>query len=78
VFEKRREQARQLILEALRDGSELPGWDLVKKTKLSTGRLYPALAELEQTEQVTSRWGDENGPKPRRRYYRLADQAGGR
>jgi DNA-binding PadR family transcriptional regulator len=43
-------------------------------TGLSSGRLYPALARLESTGQITGEW--EAGPYPRRRIYKIATPEG--
>jgi hypothetical protein len=68
-LERRRTRAHLLVIGALFVDRDLSGWRLMQRTGLSSGRLYVALAQLEEAGQVTSAWQD--GPYPRRRLYRL-------
>lgn len=68
-LQRRRQQADLIIIGALTDG-ELPGHPLMQRTGLGPGRLYDALRRLEDAGRITSDWAD--GPRPRRRVYRLA------
>jgi DNA-binding PadR family transcriptional regulator len=68
-IERRRQRAQLAIIGALHQEHELAGWPLMQRTGLSAGRLYVALSALEQDGKITSRWQD--GPRPRRRLYRL-------
>lgn len=49
------------------------GYDLMKKTKLSSGTLYPVLSQLEQAGWVRGSWETDKKAKggPPRRAYRL-------
>lgn len=52
------------------------GLEIVKKTDLLTGTVYPIMDRLESLGWVTSEWeadNDRNGP--RRRYYKLRPEA---
>lgn len=67
------------VLSALleRPSDELYGRELLGKTRLKSGTLYPALARLERAGWIESRW-EETDPqvagRPRRRFYRLTAQ----
>jgi len=56
------------------NGAESTGADLIKKTGLPSGTVYPILLRFERLNILESRWEDGN-PKdlgrPRRRFYRL-------
>jgi PadR family transcriptional regulator len=62
------------ILAAIRDGNAY-GLDLVARTGLASGTVYPTLARLRRSGLVETRWEDqrvaEREGRPRRRYYRL-------
>jgi PadR family transcriptional regulator, regulatory protein PadR len=45
------------------------GYDVMKKTNLSSGTLYPMLMRFENAGWLESEWADEE--KPRRRLYRM-------
>ena len=48
------------------------GFEIMKRTGLKSGTLYPLLARLETAGWVESDWGPETHPgRPRRRNYRL-------
>lgn len=63
------------ILAALRDG-EAYGLDLVARTGMPSGTVYPTLARLKRSGLVVARWEDqrlaEREGRPRRRYYELS------
>ncbi|MGH7555738.1 MAG: PadR family transcriptional regulator [Longimicrobiales bacterium] len=62
------------VLQALTDGARY-GFDIVDRTGLPSGTVYPALAALERRSLVTSRWESDAAARaearPRRRYYRV-------
>ena len=66
----RHEAAQIAVLNQLAHYGEMHAGELAKKTKLSFGRLFPALAELEERKLVASRW-DDTMPYPRLRLYRI-------
>jgi len=64
------------VLQALADGHRY-GFDVIDRTGLPSGTVYPALATLTARGLVKSRWEDgtvahEEG-RPRRRYYALTE-----
>lgn len=65
------------ILAAIRDG-ESYGLDIVARTGLPSGTVYPALARLKASRLVRARWEDqrvaEREGRPRRRYYELSPE----
>jgi PadR family transcriptional regulator, regulatory protein PadR len=67
------------VLSALseRPAEELYGRELIERTGLKSGTLYPVLARLEQAGWLESHW-EETDPqvagRPRRRFYRLTAQ----
>lgn len=63
---------KRVIAVLLADASNLSGWPLAKLSKTSAARVYVVLARLERAELVTSEW--EDGPNPRRRFYRLTPE----
>ena len=60
------------VLQALADGSRY-GFDVLDRTGLPSGTVYPALASLERRSHVKSRWEKDDlardEGRPRRRYY---------
>lgn len=62
------------ILASIRDGNAY-GLDLVARTGLASGTVYPTLGRLRRSGLVEARWEDqrvaEREGRPRRRYYRL-------
>jgi PadR family transcriptional regulator len=62
------------ILAAIRDGDAY-GLDIVARTGLPSGTVYPALGRLKASGLVRARWEDqriaEREGRPRRRYYEL-------
>lgn len=63
------------ILAAVRDGNAY-GLDLVARTGLPSGTIYPTLGRLKRSGLVVARWEDqrvaEREGRPRRRYYELS------
>ena len=62
------------VLQALADGHRY-GFDVIDRTGLPSGTVYPALATLTGRGLVKSRWEDgtvaQGEGRPRRRYYEL-------
>jgi DNA-binding PadR family transcriptional regulator len=63
------------ILAAVRDGSAY-GLDLIARTGLPSGTVYPTLGRLKRSGLLVARWEDqrvaEREGRPRRRYYALS------
>lgn len=66
--------ATHAVLQAVADGYSY-GFDIIDRTGLPSGTVYPALATLSRRGLVKSRWEDEKAAsedgRPRRRYYRM-------
>ena len=62
------------VLQALSDGHRY-GFDVIDRTGLPSGTVYPALAGLTRKGYATSRWEDggvaQGEGRPRRRYYEV-------
>ena len=62
------------VLRAIADGHRY-GFDIIDRTDLPSGTVYPGLASLERRDLVTSKWEGaepaESEGRPRRRYYRV-------
>jgi PadR family transcriptional regulator PadR len=62
------------ILGAIRDGISY-GLDIVARSGMPSGTVYPTLARLKKSGLVKSQWEDqrvaEREGRPRRRYYEL-------
>lgn len=62
------------VLQALADGAHY-GFDVIERTGLPSGTVYPALSRLERDGYVTSSWESEAvahaDGRPARRYYRV-------
>ena len=62
------------VLQAIVDGAHY-GFDVIERTGLPSGTVYPALSRLERDGYVASSWEDEASAhaegRPARRYYRL-------
>jgi PadR family transcriptional regulator, regulatory protein PadR len=62
------------VLQAIDDGVRY-GFDIIDRTGLPSGTVYPALSSLERRGLVTSRWESDTvahaDARPRRRYYRV-------
>lgn len=67
-----------VILQALAGGCRY-GFDVMDRTGLPSGTVYPALRRLEKQELVRSEWEEDGAAlaakRPRRRYYEIT--AGG-
>ena len=64
------------VLRAVRDGVGY-GLDIMERTGLASGTVYPTLSRMEKRGYVRARWENEavarEEGRPRRRYYRLTD-----
>ena len=64
------------ILGSIRDGTAY-GLDIVARTGMPSGTVYPTLGRLKKSGLVQARWEDqriaEREGRPRRRYYELTD-----
>lgn len=62
------------ILKAIKDGVRY-GFDIMDRTELPSGTVYPALSRLERDGLVRSRWEDlrtaHDDRRPPRRYYQI-------
>jgi PadR family transcriptional regulator, regulatory protein PadR len=62
------------VLQAIADGFEY-GFDIIDRTSLASGTVYPALSRLERDGYVRSAWEDTHRAhkdgRPARRYYRV-------
>ena len=62
------------VLQAVATGFEY-GFDIIDRTGLPSGTVYPALSRLERDGYVRSAWEDETRAhrdgRPARRYYRI-------
>ncbi len=67
------------ILGAIRDGVAY-GLDIVARTGLPSGTVYPTLGRLKKSGLVRARWEDQRiadrEGRPRRRYYELSGDGG--
>ena len=64
--------ATRKVLWALLDVEECYGLEVVHRTRLAGGTVYPILARLERHGCVLSRWDCvDTAAGPRRRFYRL-------
>jgi DNA-binding PadR family transcriptional regulator len=65
------------ILKAVSDGVRY-GFDIMDRTELPSGTVYPALSRLERDGLVKSRWEDlakaHGDRRPPRRYYQVTAQ----
>jgi DNA-binding PadR family transcriptional regulator len=71
MFRRRREEQKKALMLLL----SLRAWyglDLWRVMRISSGRLYSLLLELEREGYATSWW--EDGPEPRRRLYRAWEE----
>jgi PadR family transcriptional regulator, regulatory protein PadR len=67
-----RSRTAEKVLRALQDGPAY-GLDLMRKVDTLAGSFYPALDRLEAEGLIEGFW--EDGPEPRRRFYRLPPDA---
>jgi PadR family transcriptional regulator, regulatory protein PadR len=62
------------VLQAIADGFQY-GFDIIDRTSLPSGTVYPALSRLERDGLVKSAWEDDQDAhaegRPARRYYKL-------
>jgi PadR family transcriptional regulator, regulatory protein PadR len=62
------------VLQAIANGTEY-GFDIIDRTGLPSGTVYPALSRLERDGFLRSAWEDERRAhrqgRPARRYYRI-------
>jgi PadR family transcriptional regulator PadR len=62
------------VLQAVADRHRY-GFDIIERTRLPSGTVYPALASLSRRGLVRSAWEDErvahSQGRPRRRYYEI-------
>jgi DNA-binding PadR family transcriptional regulator len=62
------------VLQAVVDGAPY-GFDIIERTGLPSGSVYPALSRLERDGYLASAWEDEARARaegrPARRYYRV-------
>jgi DNA-binding PadR family transcriptional regulator len=62
------------VLQSVVDGSHY-GFDIIDRTGLPSGTVYPALSRLERDGYVASSWEEEARARaegrPARRYYRV-------
>jgi PadR family transcriptional regulator, regulatory protein PadR len=62
------------VLQSIVDGAHY-GFDIIDRTGLPSGTVYPALSRLERDAYVASAWEDESRAhaegRPARRYYRV-------
>lgn len=69
----------ELVLIALLSGDRY-GLELKEMIESATGEsfkigsLYPVLARLEEDGLAVSRWGEDDSPGARRRYYSITDK----
>lgn len=70
-----------IVLRAMLDEPDQPqyGFDLVKKTRVATGSMYPILDRLERAGWIVGEWEQlpDGEPRPARRYYRLTPEGVG-
>lgn len=60
-----------VVLQELLASDQRFGLDLMKKTGLPSGTVYPILARLEEAGMVESEWDTSPARGPRRRLYSL-------
>ena len=62
------------VLQAIADGFQY-GFDIIDRTELPSGTVYPALGRLERDGFLRSAWENEDDAhadgRPARRYYKL-------
>jgi len=62
------------VLQSVAEGHRY-GFDIIDRTGLPSGTVYPALSTLERRGLVSARWEEESlarvEARPRRRYYRV-------
>jgi PadR family transcriptional regulator PadR len=74
MFERRLSYAALSVLHAVASGVRY-GFDIMDRTELPSGTVYPALSRLERDGYVKSHWEDprkaHGDRRPPRRYYRI-------
>ena len=75
MFERRLSYAALSVLHAVACGVRY-GFDIMDRTELPSGTVYPALSRLERDGYVKSQWEDtaqgaRANRRPPRRYYRI-------
>jgi PadR family transcriptional regulator, regulatory protein PadR len=74
MFERRLSYAALSVLHAVASGVRY-GFDIMDRTELPSGTVYPALSRLERDGYVKSQWEDlrkaHGDRRPPRRYYRI-------
>ena len=74
MFERRLSYAALSVLHAVACGVRY-GFDIMDRTELPSGTVYPALSRLERDGYVKSQWEDlrkaHGDRRPPRRYYRI-------
>ena len=77
MFERRLSYAALSVLHAVASGVRY-GFDIMDRTELPSGTVYPALSRLERDGYVKSHWEDlrkaHDDRRPPRRYYRITAQ----
>ena len=77
MFERRLSYAALSVLHAVASGVRY-GFDIMDRTALPSGTVYPALSRLERDGYVKSHWEDlrkaHGDRRPPRRYYRITAQ----
>jgi PadR family transcriptional regulator PadR len=67
----------KVLQELLAEPQPVYGFDLLRRTRLKSGTVYPLLDRLENAGWVTSNWEEINTRaegRPRRRFYSLTGQ----
>lgn len=74
MFQRRLSYAALSVLHAVACGVRY-GFDIMDRTELPSGTVYPALSRLERDGYVKSQWEDlrkaHGDRRPPRRYYRI-------
>ena len=74
IFERRLSYAALSVLHAVASGVRY-GFDIMDRTDLPSGTVYPALSRLARDGYVKSHWEDlrkaHDDRRPPRRYYRI-------
>ena len=77
MFERRLSYAALSVLHAVASGVRY-GFDIMDRTELPSGTVYPALSRLERDGYMKSHWEDlrkaHGDRRPPRRYYRITAQ----
>jgi DNA-binding PadR family transcriptional regulator len=70
----RKTPALLAVLQVLLDVDRPYGLEVIERTGLPSGTVYPLLARLESEGWVTSQWedGDPGARGPRKRFYEIA------